>query len=125
MPDKLTEEELSHFENLIILPMVLAVLKQDKERVAVLPFKFGRPYQDIIESAMKSAESDCKISKIYITKRNLKLYKFQQKDSSTVYQMLCRGSEVHQEYTHAELKRRTEELMGTYLRQGISENPSL
>lgn len=118
MPSSMTKEELEHFENLIFLPMVITVFKQDRERISVLPFKFTRPYQDIIDAAIKSAETEFKVSKIYTTKWHLKLYKFEQTESQTIYRFHYRGHEEHRTYSHADLKARTEDLMSVYLRQG-------
>lgn len=116
----MTQEELMHYENLIYLPMVLAVLKQDREHFVEMPFKFARPYQEIIDNAIKSAESDYRLSKIHSTKINNKIYKFEQKDSYTTYRFLYRGEEEYRKYPHDEMKSRTELMISAYFSKGIS-----
>ncbi|WP_203334377.1 hypothetical protein [Planococcus beigongshangi] len=119
----MTQEELMHYENLIYLPMVLAVLKQDREHFVEMSFKFARPYQEIIDNAIKAVESDYRFSKIYNSKRYYKLVKYEQNKTNTTYQCAFRGTEERLAYQHEEMRDRTEKLISVYFSKSVGVNP--
>lgn len=119
----MTQEDITHFENLIYLPMVLTILHRDRELVDTMPFKLKRPYQQLIDDAIKCAERDLRTSRIFLRKQMYKVLQGSRDKLFTEYVFYYRGYEDHRKYLHYQMRNRTEELIRTYFEQGINENP--
>lgn len=112
-------EMLAAYENLIYLPMVLTIFRKDREQMDTVGFKFKRPYQALIDLAIRYAENDLRDSRIYLKKNDYKLYKAEQNAEFTEYVFLYQGHEDHRKYLNLRLRNRTEELMTHYLDKGL------
>lgn len=122
----MTKELILNFENMIYLPFVINILHKDRELVDGMPFKLKRPYLQLIDQAIKCAETDARNTRIYMKRNNYKILKEKQDNLFTEYVFYYNGYEDHRKYLHYQLRNRTEELIGMYLSMAMPlENPPL
>lgn len=121
----MAQEDLTHFENLIYLPMILTILHNDQKLIDIMPFKLKRPYQQLVGDAIKCVERDFRSSRIFIKKQTYKVLQGGRDELFTEYVFYYKGYEEHRKYLNYHLRNRTEELIHTYFEQGINENPLL
>lgn len=50
-------------EQEIYLPMLIKLLEQDRIIIEKAPFKFNRPYLEVVENAIKSVKKDLKVTR--------------------------------------------------------------
>lgn len=107
-------EDLSHYENLIYLPMVLTILARDRELIEKGPFKLKSPYLTMIDRAVKIASDELRESKIYMKKNGMQLVKGDNDGTFTEYEFVFGGYGDRRRYLNVRLRNRTEELMSIY-----------
>lgn len=111
-------ERRDAFEDLIYLPMVLAIFQKDRVQLGKLGFKLPAPYQELIGRAMACAERDLRKSRMYLKNHAYKMDKGEQDDYFTEYIFFYEGYEDRRKYLNLRLRNRTEELMSVYLLEG-------
>lgn len=110
----ISQEDVRHFENMIYLPMVLAVLSLDREAFEKGPFKLKRPYLELVDAAMKRVHAELKETKLYMRKRHMKVLRGKRDDTFTEYIFFHEGYEDHRRYLNLRLRNRVEELVRIY-----------
>jgi hypothetical protein len=107
-------EELSYFENMIYLPMIVSILERDREVIEISSFKLKEPYTYIVESALKTVRAELKEINNYARRRNMKLIKRGKDGMFTEYAFIHGGYEDKRRYMNIRLRNRTEELISIY-----------
>ncbi|RAZ73640.1 hypothetical protein [Planococcus halotolerans] len=125
MSSLMTKELILHFENMIYLPFLLTILNKDRETIDNMPFKLKRPYLQLVDQAIKCAESDLRNTRIYMKRQQYKILQGTKDKLFTEYVFYYNGYEDHRKYLHYQLRNRTEELISVYFHQvTIEENPN-
>ncbi len=107
-------DALPRFEDMIYLPMVLIILERDRAIIEKSPFKFKRPYLNVIEQAEKNVRDEFKKAKIYMKRNDMKLVKGSNDGTFTEYKFYKGGYEEQRRYLNVRLRNRTEELLNVY-----------
>ena len=107
-------ESLTHFENAIYLPMLIKILEKDLLTIEISPFKLKRPYTNMIDQAIKNAQTELKKSNIYLKRNNMRLFKKGMDKDFTEYVFYSGGYEDLRRYLNIRLRNRTDELMSEY-----------
>lgn len=115
MPE-IPKEAYPYFEKKIYFPMLMKILERDIEVINRQSFKLPRPYLTKIDKALNLIRQDLKQADIYLMRHNMRLA-IGRADSNQVteYTFIHYGYEERHKYTSEQLKRRTEELMVSYL----------
>ncbi|MEK5038748.1 hypothetical protein [Sporosarcina sp. FSL K6-3457] len=108
------EGTLSHFENMIYLPMIIKILERDRGEIEIGAFKLKKPYLDIIEGTLKIARNELKRTSIYLKRNNMKVVKKLNDGTFTEYLFIQGGHEDPRRYLNIRLRNRTEELISVY-----------
>jgi hypothetical protein len=108
-------ESLPYFESMIYLPMIIIIMERDRVVFESADFKLRRPYINIIEKSIKSAQKDLKETKLYLRKNNMKIIKGNRDKDCTEYSFFYGGYEQRRRYLNVRLRNRTEELLDVYL----------
>ncbi|CEG23114.1 hypothetical protein BN1080_02058 [Planococcus massiliensis] len=125
MTGMIPREYIEHFENMIYLPMVIKIFRQDHQHFQTGAFKLKGPYLELVEAACKIAESEYRETKEYMRKKKLKLETGEHDDFATMYIFYHDGFTSRRKYLNVRLRNRTEELIGVYLQQAANiEKPS-
>lgn len=125
MTPLMSKDLILHFENMIYLPFVLTILHKDRGIIDSMPFKLKRPYLQLVDQAIKCAENDLRITKIYMKKQQFRILKGKKDDLFTEYVFYYNGYEDHRKYMHFQLRNRTEELISMYLSLAGSDRKSV
>ena len=107
-------EVISKFENMIYLPMLIAILERDREIFEKGPFKLKRPYLKLIDESLKCLRAEQKETSIYFRRNHMQVIKQGSDDTFTEYLFIHSGYEDRRRYLNVRLRSRTEELMSEY-----------
>ncbi|MFJ7932788.1 hypothetical protein [Sporosarcina sp. NPDC096371] len=110
----ISAEALSHFENMIYLPMLITILERDRNVFEKSPFKLKGPYVKLVDEATKLVRAELKATNIYLRRHNMNMLRGETDDTFTEYIFLHGGYEEHRRYLNVRLRNRTEELLSVY-----------
>lgn len=108
-------EALQRIEHMIYLPMVLVILERDREIVLNGGFKLKRPYIQLLEKAIKSAQAELKETTSYLRRKNIKVTRGKTDDTFTEYLFSYGGYQEQRRYLNVRLRNQTEQLLSMYL----------
>lgn len=114
MPD-ITKEAYEHFERVIYNPLLIIVLEKDIDSMQHLLFKFRNIYVNLLKRALKQMKRDLKESSIYLVRHNMRLVRDKPGQESTKYTLISMGYEEHLTYANEEIKKKSEEMLSSYL----------
>lgn len=120
MSSLMSKELILHFENMIYLPFLLPILNKDRDMIDTMPFKLKRPYLQLVDQAIKCAESDLRNTRIYMKRQQYKILQGKKDKLFTESVFYYNGYEDHRKYLHYQMRNRTEGLIQTYFAQGLS-----
>lgn len=109
------QEEITHFENMIYLPMVLIVMERDRSLFLNGSFKLKRPYLELVEGAISQVQKELKETKLHMQRQQMKVIRGAKDDTFTEYVFYHGGYEDHRRYLNLRLRNRVEELIRLYL----------
>ncbi|MDS9470300.1 hypothetical protein [Sporosarcina pasteurii] len=107
-------EALPHVERMIYLPMVLIILEKDRKIVEDGKFKLKRPYIQLLDEVIKTAQAELQETMIYLQRHHIKVSRGKTDDTFTEYVFLYGGYEEQRRYLNVRLRNKTEELLTSY-----------
>ncbi len=112
---KMSREDRCIFEQSIYLPIVLAVLDNDRKKANLSPFKIKQVYINLMEHTTQKVQKDLKTihDKMHIHK--LKLEKGENDGIYTEYHFFHKGYHEPHRYLNAHLRNTTEKMLMYYL----------
>lgn len=117
---RIPENDRNMIEKAIYLPMVIIILNRDLKIIEASGFKFKKPYQELVENALKRVQQDLAEVRKYLRKEKIKVSEMKRDDTFTMYCFIYKGYEEHHNYFNPRLRNKTEELVTYYLFQVIS-----
>jgi hypothetical protein len=111
----ISEEALSHFENMIYLPMLVTILTRDMEAIEISSIKLKNPYLNMINNSLQHVQKDLRHTHEYLRRNKMRLEKGKVDSTFTEYLLFHHGYEDSRRYLNVRLRNRSEELLTVYL----------
>ncbi|MFJ7976043.1 hypothetical protein ACIQZI_10160 [Peribacillus sp. NPDC096379] len=114
---RIPEHDRNIIEKALYLPMVVTIFNRDLHIIEGSSFKMKRPYLEMVEAALKLAQSDLVQVRKYLKKENIKVSELKRDQEFTMYCFLYKGYEEHHNYFNPRLKNKVEELLQSYFKE--------
>lgn len=111
---KVPDHDRDKIELAIYLPMVLMILERDLIAIQKSAVKLKKPYEEIMEAAMKAVQQDLREVKKYLRQQNISVQESKRDESFTTYLFLYKGYEEYHNYFNPRIRNKVQELMITY-----------
>lgn len=119
---RIPEHERDMIEKAIYLPMIITIFNRDLKIIEMGGFKLKRPYQRLVEKALKRVQKDLTEVRNYLRIQKIKVSEMGRDETFTMYCFIYKGYEEHHNYFNPRLRNKTEELLEHYLIQSIQHN---
>lgn len=118
---RIPEHDRDMIEKAIYLPMVITIFNLDLAVIEKSSFKLKKPYQELVEEALRIVQQELTVVRSFLRKENIKVSEMKRDKDFTMYSFIYKGFEEHHNYFNPRLRNKTEELLAYYLVKRLYE----